>query len=835
MFIGISEYVRVKGRARLWAFCVFAASPVVACFSTAEEPGEEPVASTSAALDPNQVSEPTWYKVTVSKIKVNLAQEPDQANLGIQKGEPTDNLRLWTPDNGYYDVAQLGVQVNTNTSAAPFKGGNPDITACTLGNAPAHTTFSGSYCTGSALGKTLDPSNQLTYKFSVNPLDDVRIALSLDNVESAAVSAMRSELNNSLATGLKSSADGLQLAGAALAPTGGVGAAVGILGSALSVLGDAFTVSDSSFSAYTEAQWAVSCVGGLMGPPSGVKFAGDPVGYCYYSQPAPDTLRIADPTIVDPTAGKPVDLTAERLQELTSTGPVTFEFNPSFQMTNQLGPQRNRYGFSGPTAGCSILQRGKLIDGYAVPGDDSQPQLMGGCASNVTIDITISRLSNLGGPAASAKSGDMAVLSNLATGQIDVVAEDQYLALSPPGEHLDRLVHYFGYFGNSGTHFNSELLSYGVNLATEPVIVSRDPDRGSLFLNLDAFWADSRGSLNTNTMVARPTQQIIAPQGTSGSVVPPNALVTATARTSKNLDVFFVGKDGNVYNVYWNPSKGVNAQGQLNWGVVPVTTQTCAMPHTSPCAGSGLPGNGVAVVARKPTTLDVFYVGRDGGVWTASYDSARGPNWTTSEAIYNPATDSVSALPSWGLDGSVAHHAHLTATARTALNMDVFWVGADGGLWNGSWQNDSWDTPVRRSMTGVGQPGGLVSAVGRQPNTLDVVFAGANGELEWSSFSPGVAWTTSAVTNQEGVVFGPASVGPGGLSLVAPSSYGLQAFYFNPAHQLKTVTWLDNNHCNYSAATANVCSSWSSERQIPWVGATTLRTPAPPHPPPRAQ
>ena len=242
--------------------------------------------------------------------------------------------------------------------------------------------------------------------------------------------------------------------------------------------------------------------------------------------------------------------------------------------------------------------------------------------------------------------------------------------------------------------------------------------------------------------------------------------------------------------------------------IASVTTGACA--SGTRCAGSGQPGGGVAVVARNANRLDVFYIGKDGGVWTSFWSGGAGSaSWTTME------------IAGGGLAPAGAHN---TATARTSEALDVFFVDASGTLRKSSWTTGAaWGTVPVDGSTGLGQPGGLVSAVSRQPNNLDVVFAGTSGQLEWSTWSSPTAWTTAPVVNQQGGVLGAGAIGSGGLSIVAPTSFGLQVFYLNPSNQVETVSWADPNECNDLSQVA--CTSQGSQRQTPWVGPTYLQDP----------
>jgi len=77
-------------------------------------------------------------------------------------------------------------------------------------------------------------------------------------------------------------------------------------------------------------------------------------------------------------------------------------------------------------------------------------------------------------------------------------------------------------------------------------------------------------------------------------------LVSAIARTSETLDLFFTGNDSRVYTNWWRNGSdwaGINGNLRAIGGFFPV-------------------GAPVSAVARTPETLDLFVVGNDGRVYT---------------------------------------------------------------------------------------------------------------------------------------------------------------------------------------------------------------------------
>jgi hypothetical protein len=782
----------------LFAFAALA--PLAACSSSSDT---EATSRSTSALDPNQViPAQTAYSIELTSIQVLDATEPYtndvlfSPNTDTYVPVPQNPIcgAPWTPDTGYIDWAQLGLKVvSTVPGSATYNAGNPDVTACSLGPAPTGAVLQN--CQGGAYNNGVYNEYQpLARRFTVNAGDQISFALAVDNIESADVTYVSSSMANSLVTGLKQTGDIGQLVGALVGVAGALtlnpalgaeGGIIGMLGNGAALGSDLLPQNDvSACDATSLAEVATSCVGGLMGNPPGNPpinpFSDAPDTWQWsYAGMTPDTLWI-----VDPATGN--SLTAEQLQNITSVGPATFVFTPT------ISDPTGRY-FT-PT----------------VPRSLPSPAHMFGCSSSLKITLTIARDWTTG-PAASSKSADMAVVRS--PGTIDNFA-------SSPSSFESQLVHDWG----QGDSFSTELEApaealetAGVSLTTSPALVSRSE------ANLDMFYVDSNGGLYTVYQAAPDytwhTKALVSPgysipTGRFGhvyipSIAPANAFVTATARSPENLDAFFIGSDGNVYNTYWNSGMGAT-QGVPNWGAAfSITSQACIKTNTG-CAGSASPGGGIAAVSRNPSQLDVFYVGKDGGIWN-SYWYAGAPSWTTME-IYGPASQ-------WQYGSAFAGAgAVITAAARTSEALDVFVIGSDGGMWKSSWVGGgSWGTAEVLLSARTGQPGGPISVVSRQPDALDVVYQGVGNALEWASWTNPAPWQVAPIPAALGI--STSMVGRGGVSIVAPTSFSLQAFYLNAFHQVNTVTWNDPSECNTLSPVA------CSPSQYAWTGETTLPVP----------
>jgi hypothetical protein len=767
--------------------------------STSEQPNER-VAKTAQALDPRQVITPTSYTVAISEVDVLSAVEP---TYGI--------CRLWTPDTGYVDWAELGVQVNAST---PVAG------ACTLtdstGSTSAATGAVLTQCGTSALqnNNLFTEGGPLQITFSVSgPNDVVRVGLALDNIESNAQN-LAGSMQQTMANGLATAGDTVQAVGNVLSTAGGavalysavtapvdpagavVGAVVGVIasiigsvGGGISIIGDQSTGPGPNGAGYGTAS---SCAGGLVGNPvqsatstPGCSQPPDYNGCVVNDLPPPDTMWFTF---------TPAQLEQLIAQSAGSSG--TAACLPGACNAIDIYPQMTGLG---PPSGACYNQGGTgtedTIGDQGFPG--SGPAFDYGCSSSLHVRLTITR-NWATGPAASAKSPDLAA----------VQTPNVLSAVAPnPANTNYQLSTYWG--AGSGVQFNGFMplsadgLYLGITPSTIPAVVSRTTDSLDAFYVAGGFlFAASNGPTTDYNWQVR---------GFTG-VAPDNATVTAASRASTNLDVFLISSDGNVYDTYWYAGTG--------WTGSPfnVTTATCydsafsASTNSAPCIGSGVMGGGIASVSLNPWNVNVFYVGNDGGIWNSWW---AGSNWSTWE-IFGPSSPFQQGSGVAPPGGSIA------ATARSSGNIDVFYVDTAGNLWTSSWQNGggwaSWKIPA--PAAGLGVPGAAISAVARQPGAIDVIFEGAassgNG-IEWATYEYPSAWQFETIPMTAGQT--PNQQGANAVSIVAPTSFSLQAFYLNTQGNLATMTWADTERCDTMSGVP--CDSvptdiaWSAVQQLP--------------------
>ena len=175
----------------------------------------------------------------------------------------------------------------------------------------------------------------------------------------------------------------------------------------------------------------------------------------------------------------------------------------------------------------------------------------------------------------------------------------------------------------------------------------------------------------------------------------------------------------------WRVS-GVSRRQVLRWtGAAAVATAGVAAPRPASAAvgPETLGGVGpVGAVSRSANLLDVFAVGRDGGVYTAA--------WQPGDAAFRGW---------WRVGGlEAAPCSPVAAVSRAPNLMDVFTTGLDGRVYTAAWQPG--DTAFRGWWPVGGLvtvPRGVVTAVSRSTNRLDVFAVGLDGFVYTAAWQPG--------------------------------------------------------------------------------------------------
>ena len=131
------------------------------------------------------------------------------------------------------------------------------------------------------------------------------------------------------------------------------------------------------------------------------------------------------------------------------------------------------------------------------------------------------------------------------------------------------------------------------------------------------------------------------------------------ARAPGKLDVFSVRNDGAISGAAWDHQMA-GGEWQGWWSVA---------------GGETLPGTPVTAVSRHPDRLDVFVVGKDGGVYTAAWDQhVAGGQWRGWRRVRDLTAFQGSAV---------------AAVARDPEKLDIFAVRTDGQMSAAGWDHEA--------------------------------------------------------------------------------------------------------------------------------------------------
>jgi len=285
---------------------------------------------------------------------------------------------------------------------------------------------------------------------------------------------------------------------------------------------------------------------------------------------------------------------------------------------------------------------------------------------------------------------------------------------------------------------------------------------------LDLFWVGAAGQIRATWLDEVFTPHWAAPVDVTplGSTDPGTGVVTAVARDLDNMNLAWVGPQGQVQAAAW----------------------AYALSHLEEIApaGNAAPGP-VAQVSRHPQRLDLFWIGPQGQIQSALWDERQ----KTPELGWNdilPFPGQWVRFPGVCKAGSAAPGA-LCAVARRMEHMDLFWVGPSGQLRTTWWDLEAdqgrWHDPFDIAGPGSAQPG-AVSAVARNIEHLDVVWIGPQGQVRWSFWDSGFdqgRWQPPKDIGEAG------QAAFGGIRCVARRPDQLDVFWIGPGGQIRHASW----------------------------------------------
>jgi hypothetical protein len=228
-------------------------------------------------------------------------------------------------------------------------------------------------------------------------------------------------------------------------------------------------------------------------------------------------------------------------------------------------------------------------------------------------------------------------------------------------------------------------------------------------------------------------------------------------------NVFYVGNNGQICSWFWDGSAWSNS-----------------------AIGMGEVNGGPAVAAAwhpDGTQANVFYVGGNGQIWNWYWD---GSAWTN-RVLFQPPEDGHPATPEPGGSGGLAAAWHPTGTQA-----NVFYVGADGQIWNWFWNGSIWTNGVLGAgevVQDFASASGVAAAWHPDGTQANVFYVGNNGQI-WNWYWDGSAWSNSALgTGEPAASFTVAGAACGVAGVWNPDGTQANVFYVDNSGQIWTWFW----------------------------------------------
>ena len=363
-----------------------------------------------------------------------------------------------------------------------------------------------------------------------------------------------------------------------------------------------------------------------------------------------------------------------------------------------------------------------------------------------------------------------------------VVVEGEELCVTRDPNHMDVFwVHPDGSINSTWWDANVANGAWELNrvfAATPPgkaaggpvAVVARTPN------HMDLFWVHPDGSINSTWWDANVANGAWDPTRVFAATPPGKAAggsIAVVARTPNHMDLFWVHPDGSINSTWWDANVANGA-----WD------PTRVFAATPPGEAAGGP---VAVVARTPNHMDLFWVHPDGSINSTWWDA------NVANGAWDPTRVFAATPPGKAAGGSIA------VVARTPNHMDLFWVHPDGSInstwWDANVANGAWDPTRVFAATPPGKAaGGPVAVVARTPNHMDLFWVHSDGSINstwWDADVANDAWELNRVF---------AATAPGKavtrlVSVIARAPTHMDVFWVHPDGSINS-TWWDANVAN---------------------------------------
>lgn len=179
-------------------------------------------------------------------------------------------------------------------------------------------------------------------------------------------------------------------------------------------------------------------------------------------------------------------------------------------------------------------------------------------------------------------------------------------------------------------------------------------------------------------------------------------------------------------------------------------------------------GTALASLSRKPTTMEVWWVARDGSVQGACL--YEGGSWQRYELA--PA-------------GSGSATAGIAAVSRDEGKMEVWWIAPDGSVQAAAWsEGGSWQR-YELAPAGSAATDSRIAAVSRNENTMELWWARPDGALTDANWYPGPGWTRFELAPPGSVAKG------GGIAAVSRATKTMEVLWVSPTGAVRDMNWYE--------------------------------------------
>src|SRR5208283_3992891 len=330
--------------------------------------------------------------------------------------------------------------------------------------------------------------------------------------------------------------------------------------------------------------------------------------------------------------------------------------------------------------------------------------------------------------------------------------------------------------------------------------------------HMDLFWVHPDGSINSTWWDDTAANGAWDPTRVFAATAPGKAIngpVTVVARTPNHMDLFWVHPDGSINSTWWDATAANGA-----WD------PTHVFAATAPGKSAGGP---VAVVARSPNHMDLFWVHPDGSINSTWWDA------TAANGAWDPTHVFAATAPGKSAGGPVA------VVARSPNHMDLFWVHPDGSInstwWDATKANGAWDPTRVFAATAPGKAvAGLLSVVARASTHMDLFWVHPDGSINstwWDAAAANGAWDPTrvfAVTAPgKSANAGTPSVSPNSLAIARTSAH-MDVFWVHPDGSINS-TWWDANVAGGAWVPARVFAATASKAATPGSAVAAIARP----------